>query len=1579
MPKYLHYIMTIKLSSPERLINLKKVINWIKTLPKELNIIVTIVENNSIRQINPNDFPDSNYLFISSKNKTFSKCLSYNSGILYSLDKIGLKLEQSQDQLFCFADADCILLNKHFIESFRHLNNYQAVKPFKHTIIDVPLSQVNAFNHQNPSNIGRKRYCFSNLSGGMLFISGKAFLKVGGWPEEFYDWGGEDDAMGYRIASLLNYKWLDYPIYHLYHPVVRPTFSYNWNIHKLYKHLSMNSQEILQDSISRLKHIGTGFHQQWIKKIDLCRLSFWIQTIDIDIIKWLKIVLNPTDYILINHRGVFLNNQFKENIYSKNIFIKFFKCLNWWILSINHQELFRISNENISINNLSVLFGSDQFPSIHYYENSYNPKTFTQMYIPSQYCQSSNINVPEIKCKLNSLNKDNYTVGYFFQDNFLENSHQKMHQYITQILKTKPNIWITDFPELLYYLTPITPIIYCPNYLMQSLSINKPNWYKKIITHSESDFNKLKSGIVYSTTNQKKYPINLEQTNQLNDIDFSKYKLFILEMHSLEVFKFTKEYNNLIPTCLIKAIASGAQICTIPMIPSLQLHLPKSRIINKDNLISALDYSNYKKAFYPITNFLYSNQLERILLKYNLFLKNSINKSYLNDRVTCICITKNRFELLYRSVQCFLDQDYKNRELLIMYQKNSFKIIEKIKIKLYSKKIPKIRYYLAPDNLVLGELRNLAISNSNGRYFTQWDDDDIYDPKRISTQINFCKLNNYRGCCLNQRLLLDQVENKVYLSNVWPFEGSVLAEISLLMGKYSKESKGEETDSIFKCLKNKEIGLLNKPNLYLYLYHGANVWSQKHFQQIFNVSTYLGKQESAFRDSIFKKYLKNNSNNFPKIIHQTWKTTLLSKSFQILSERVQKMHPHWEYKLWTDSDNRNLIAEMDSDFLPIYDNFKYPIQRVDSAKYFIMKKYGGVYLDLDIFINKKLDKLIESIDGSMEIMLGVESDEAAYFHKMDKIISNALIISQPRHTLWDVIINYIKKDRQNNIINKNNIVLETTGPFMISKMYSKYKHQVKLLGSNYWSSISYLKIEEYFKNKHSNIDAFFKNSLMIHLSVGTWWKNKIEFDSEKLFLPQSEIEFLIPRIVHLSWKDEYLPDYGIRLIKQIKYFNSNWEIKLWSDKQIDEFVKNNYLKFYPTFLKFTYQIERVDFFRVLVCYHFGGIWMDLDIVLEKPIEEVIPNNIKIFFPCEKRMKSHDPMHLTRIGNYCFGSTRKNKFLIEFLEYIEMNFISSQNLNDVLESTGPGRLTKFYYHHFMEENNSSNIFILYPNIDKKTRCSCCYNEMVVPCQVGDMGYHLHKNSWKRNIPKGRQNAITLINNSIVCKTQFPKIIWITYKNNNLPVKIFKNLQKLNPNYRIEFFNDERCYQFILEHYGEYYANFFRQIPIGYLKADLWRLCILYKYGGFYIDADVEMFVGFDQILTHSIKMLTCTSSIPVNKLGLREVNPCILATESNLPIIKKNIDLYLNFNPKKTIDLYITNNLARLISVNMDIKPGINGWLHLLLEAKYKELIPNKKIHWQNDLLNFYIKDTNTDVIIGNSRYNDKYSFIKGFI
>ena len=52
--------------------------------------------------------------------------------------------------------------------------------------------------------------------------------------------------------------------------------------------------------------------------------------------------------------------------------------------------------------------------------------------------------------------------------------------------------------------------------------------------------------------------------------------------------------------------------------------------------------------------------------------------------------------------------------------------------------------------------------------------------------------------------------------------------------------------------------------------------------------------------------------------------------------------------LHTDADNRAFIAREFPKYLGLYDGYDTHIKRVDAVRYFLLYRYGGVYMDLDM-------------------------------------------------------------------------------------------------------------------------------------------------------------------------------------------------------------------------------------------------------------------------------------------------------------------------------------------------------------------------------------------------------------------------------------------------------------------------------------------------------------------------------------------------------------------------------------------------------------------------------------------------------
>ena len=194
--------------------NLMAVLAWLSLYPM---FEVILVEQDAAPQLRgPLPHPRCRHVFAYNPGP-FNKSWGFN---------IGFRL--SELDWFAFGDADVVVGNV-LPEALRYLaSGYQAVKPYRH-LIDLDAQECKrvaaddfdwvperpAPGAENREGVGE----FIVFAGGVVLITRAAFMRVGGWDERFRGWGGEDDAMSYKIErSRMPAVELDQrPAVHLWH------------------------------------------------------------------------------------------------------------------------------------------------------------------------------------------------------------------------------------------------------------------------------------------------------------------------------------------------------------------------------------------------------------------------------------------------------------------------------------------------------------------------------------------------------------------------------------------------------------------------------------------------------------------------------------------------------------------------------------------------------------------------------------------------------------------------------------------------------------------------------------------------------------------------------------------------------------------------------------------------------------------------------------------------------------------------------------------------------------------------------------------------------------------------------------------------------------------------------------------------------------------------------------------------------------------------------------------------------------------------------------------------------------------
>jgi mannosyltransferase OCH1-like enzyme len=156
--------------------------------------------------------------------------------------------------------------------------------------------------------------------------------------------------------------------------------------------------------------------------------------------------------------------------------------------------------------------------------------------------------------------------------------------------------------------------------------------------------------------------------------------------------------------------------------------------------------------------------------------------------------------------------------------------------------------------------------------------------------------------------------------------------------------------------------------------------------------------------------------NIPEKIHQVW----LGSEFpadQVKYSYSWKYHnPSWEYKLWTDSD----VKDVDIPNRKLFDSITNLGQKSDFLRYHILKQYGGIYVDTDFECLKGFENL-----PTLDFFTGVG-------YPKDVELYVGIIVSVPNHPILNHIIECMTEARYEGSWRN---MFHTTGSYFFTRMF----------------------------------------------------------------------------------------------------------------------------------------------------------------------------------------------------------------------------------------------------------------------------------------------------------------------------------------------------------------------------------------------------------------------------------------------------------------------------------------------------------------------------------------------------------------
>jgi mannosyltransferase OCH1-like enzyme len=158
---------------------------------------------------------------------------------------------------------------------------------------------------------------------------------------------------------------------------------------------------------------------------------------------------------------------------------------------------------------------------------------------------------------------------------------------------------------------------------------------------------------------------------------------------------------------------------------------------------------------------------------------------------------------------------------------------------------------------------------------------------------------------------------------------------------------------------------------------------------------------------------------------------------------------------------------------------------------------------------------------------------------------------------------------------------------------------------------------------------------------------------------------------------------------------------------------------------------------------------------------------------------------------------------------------------------------------------------------------------------------------------------------------PKILWHTWKTTTLPDSVKQQAESWkssNPHLDIRVIDDQKCADFIVEHFGEDVYKKYLSLPQPIMRADFWRIAVVYIHGGYYSDLDITCNKLVEQFINQSAKLVVT-----------REVNNIanyFFGAEPKHPVLKLALDYmivemqYINSIETQTFGMHSLHQAVR---------------------------------------------------------------------
>jgi mannosyltransferase OCH1-like enzyme len=183
---------------------------------------------------------------------------------------------------------------------------------------------------------------------------------------------------------------------------------------------------------------------------------------------------------------------------------------------------------------------------------------------------------------------------------------------------------------------------------------------------------------------------------------------------------------------------------------------------------------------------------------------------------------------------------------------------------------------------------------------------------------------------------------------------------------------------------------------------------------------------------------ETTENNIPRIAHLIWVgDNPRPNYFDSNVNKWRELMPLWQIRVWTNADIT--LEHFPEKVIELLSKVQKGAQKADIMRYFIMEKYGGVYLDSDVTPHTSLESLKTKIPDAQAVLC----------HDIPltwQYISIGFFAAVPNHPLFKLTTELVFQST----INTEDLHMHT-GPRLLGEaVYQLSGHKIVLLPSLYF-------------------------------------------------------------------------------------------------------------------------------------------------------------------------------------------------------------------------------------------------------------------------------------------------------------------------------------------------------------------------------------------------------------------------------------------------------------------------------------------------------------------------------------------------